>query len=495
MQGMTQLMSEENLKIIFGIKIKSYRTHLGFSLQELSKKTTIAVSYLSEIESGKKYPKPEKLIRLAQALGVDYDILVSTKVSKDLDPFAALINSDLVRQFPFHLFGISASDILGLFKNSPENAHAFLQTFLQISRAYDMSLENFLFAALRTYVRQCNNYFPDLENLANRYSSSLELDSQTPSFSQLKKILQEKHGYTVEETELTEHLDLNGFRSVLRGSDLLSINGKLLSSQKAFILAREIGFVEMDIRERPLTSSWIKVQSFNQLVNNFKASYFGGALLLQQDRVARDVKRLLERPQWDGDSFLELLDLYQATPEMFLHRMSQLLPGVFGLTKVFYFRFVDEADRPSTILTKELNMTDSLISYGLGINEHHCRRLLPLRLLKKMRHNMMPIAVGAQKVEFVKSGDSFLLLSMARSLSLSKTGRSAIAVGIKIEKNSKSAIKFIDDPGIGVEKVSESCERCPLTDCNERVVEASLIGKQNSLEKREAALQKFIGEQ
>jgi predicted transcriptional regulator len=416
-------------------------------------------------------------------------------VDKDLDPFAALINSDLVRQFPFHLFGISASDILGLFKNNPDHAHAFLQTFLQISRAYDMSLENFLFAALRTYVRLCNNYFPDLEQMAKRYSHGLKLGSKTPSFNQLKTILQENHGYTVEETELTEHPDLNCFRSILREKGVLSINGKLLPSQKAFVLAREIGFLELEIKERPLTSSWIKVQSFDQLVNNFKASYFAGALLLQQDRMEGDVKRLLELREWNGESFLQFLDRYQATPEMLLHRMSQLFPGVFGLTKVFYFRFVDATDHTSTILTKELNMTDTLISYGLGINEHHCRRLLPLRLLKKLRHHMEPLAVGAQKIEFVKSGDSFLLLSMARPLSLSKTRGSAIALGIKIDKNSKSAIRFIDDPGIGIEKISESCERCPLTDCNERVVEASLLSKQNALEKRETALQKFIEKQ
>lgn len=494
MQDMTQLMNEGNLKIIFGIKIKSYRTHLGLSLQELSKKTTIAISYLSEIESGKKYPKPEKLIRLAQALEVDYDTLVSTKVSKDLDPFAALINSDLIKQFPFHLFGISASHILGLFKNNPEHAHAFLQTFLQISRAYDMSLDNFLFAALRTYVRQCENYFPDLEKLAKQYAHQQEIDSLPPSFTQLKKILQENYSYTVEETELTEHPELNVLRSVLRGKGLLSINGKLLSSQKAFILAREIGFLELKIKERPRTSSWIKVQSFDQLVNNFKASYFAGAILLQQDRVVRDLKRLLKQPDWDSESFMELLSMYQATPEMLLHRMSQLLPGIFGLKDVFYFRFVNGVDRLSVTLTKELNMTDSLISYGLGINEHHCRRLLPLRLLQKIHHNMVPIAVGVQKVEFVKSGACFLLLSMARPLSLSKTRGSAIALGIKIDKNSESVIKFINDPDIETEKVSESCERCPLTDCSERVAEASLISKQKALEKREAALQRFIGE-
>ncbi len=490
---MTQLINEQNLKIIFGIKIKSYRTRLGLSLQELSKKTTIAVSYLSEIESGKKYPKPEKLIRLAQALEVDYDTLVSSKVSKSLDPFTALINSDLVKQFPFHLFGISASDILGLFKNNPEHAHAFLQTFLQISRAYDMSLENFLFAALRTYVRQSQNFFPDLENLAKQYAQQRKIDGAPPSFQQLKKILQENHAYTVEQKELTEHPDLNGFRSILRAKGLLSINGNLLESQKAFILAREIGFLKLAIINRPLTSSWIKVQNFDQLVNNFKASYFGGALLLQQDRVAQDLQQMMERPEWDGDSFQKLLDRHKATPEMLLHRLSQLLPGVLGLQNVFYFRFVNAVDHLSIMLTKELNMTDSLISYGLGMNEHHCRRLLPLRLLKKIHHDKVPLAVGAQKIEFVKNGTSFLLFSMARPLSLSKTRGSAIALGIKIDKKSESIIKFINDPTIEIEKVSESCERCPLTDCSERVVEASMISKQNALEKQELALQKFIG--
>lgn len=494
LQAMAQSMSEENLKIIFGIKIKSYRMQLGLSLQELSNKSSIAVSYLSEIESGKKYPKPEKLIRLAQALEVDYDTLVSTKVSKNLDPFAALINSDLIKQFPFHLFGISAGEILGLFKNNPDNAHAFLQTFLQISRAYDMSLENFLFAALRTYIRQHGNFFPDLESKAKQYVRHMETEGQTPSFAELRKTLQDNYGYRVEEGELTENPDLNELRSVLRGKGELSINGKLLDSQKAFILAREIGFLELGIKDRPITSSWIEVKSFDQLVNNFKASYFGGALLLQQDRLTGDLERLLEQPVWEGGFFMELLDLYQATPEMLLYRLSQLLPGVFGLKDVFYFRFVNEVDRLSIMLTKELNMTDSLVSYGLGVNEHHCRRLLPLRLLKNLRHKMVPLAVGVQKIEFVKSGNCFLLLSMARPLTLSKARGSAIALGVKIDNKVKSLIKFINDDGIPVEKVSESCERCPLTDCSERVVEASLISKQNILQKREAALKRFIGE-
>jgi XRE family transcriptional regulator, fatty acid utilization regulator len=489
---MVQNINTENLKIIFGLKIKSFRTVRELSLKELSKKAGMAVSYLSEIESGKKYPKPEKMISLAQALGVTYDVLVSSTVDKSLDPFTAIINSELIKQFPFHLFGISAHDILGLFKNDPENAHAFLQTFLQISRAYDMSLENFLFAALRTFQRLHNNYFPDLENLANQYARKNGINSNTTNFDQLKNILEEKYLYRIEESELSHHPVLNVFRSVYRGKRMLSINDRLLPSQKTFILAREIGFLELGFEQRPLTSSLIKVQSFAQLVNNFKASYFAGALLIQQERFAKDIKEFFRQSEWNGELFADLLNRHQATSEMLFYRMSQVIPGVFGVKTIFYSRFTNSEDRLSVKLTKELNMTEVLVPYGLGIGEHYCRRWLPLRLLKKLRQNNLSITTGVQKIHFVKSGARFLLISMARPLSLSKERESAIAIGFKIDKKSQSFIKFLDDPTIPEEMVGETCERCPLTDCSERVAEASIISMRNMVKVREAALQEFI---
>lgn len=489
---MMKTMKPENLKIIFGIKIKTFRTEQGLSLQELSKKSGIAVSYLSEIESGKKYPKPDKLLSLAQALGVEYDALVSLKLNKALDPFTELLNSELIRQFPFHLFGISARDILGLFKNHPENAHAFLQTFLQIGRAYDMSLENFLFAALRTYQRLHHNYFTGLEDTAEKFARQHGLDNKTPGFEQLKKILHEKHSYRIEEQELSRHPDLKNFRSIFRGNGFLSVNDRLLPSQKTFILAREIGFLELGINERPRTSSWIKVKNFDQLVNNFKASYFAGALLIQKDRFVRDIEKIFSRDIWNNELLTDLLDRHQATPEMLLYRMSQVLPGVFGLGSIFYMRFTNSEDRLTVKLTKELNMTDSLVPYDLGINEHYCRRWLPLRLLREVRYNTVPISTGAQKIRFVKSGTRFLLLSMARPLSLTRERESAIAIGLKIDKKAQSHIKFLDDPAIMEEDVGETCERCPLTDCSERVVEATIISRQNKAKRRERALQEFI---
>lgn len=485
---MNNPIDTENLKLLFGIKIKSYRTDQGFSLQALSKKSGLAVSYLSEIESGKKYPKPEKMIALAKALNVDYDALVSIRSDKKLDPFAALINSELLRQFPFHLFGITSADIVGLFKNNAAHANDFLQTFLQISRVYDLSLENFLFAALRTYLRQHKNYFPDLEKKAAAFADRHGMSRKKLTYCRLKALLEKEYNYLIDETALADHPELKGFRSVFQGEGRLAINSRLMDMQKAFIIARELGFAELKIQKRPASSSWIKVQSFEELVNNFKASYFGGALLLDQHRLAQDIKKIFNQEKWDKDNFSNLLEKYQVTPEMLLYRFSQILPGLLGIDRIFYFRFVHTPDLYSAMLTKELNMTQTLHIYGLGLNEHYCRRMIPMQFLKLLQQGNTHILSGVQIIRYTESQDRFLLLSMARPLALSEKRGSAIAIGIKLDLKSEPFIRFIKDNQIPFAEVSETCERCPLKDCSQRVVTAEIINHRLHLKKSEDAL-------
>ena len=83
-------------KLIFGLKLKEIRNEKGISYQELREKTGLSLSYLSEIENGKKYPKGDKIMILAKALGVSYDELVSLKVPRKLEPIVNLIQLSLI---------------------------------------------------------------------------------------------------------------------------------------------------------------------------------------------------------------------------------------------------------------------------------------------------------------------------------------------------------------------------------------------------------------
>ena len=56
--------------------VLAFRNHLGVTLRELSERTGIAASYLSEIERGRKPGSASALARIAGALGTTIDTLV-----------------------------------------------------------------------------------------------------------------------------------------------------------------------------------------------------------------------------------------------------------------------------------------------------------------------------------------------------------------------------------------------------------------------------------
>ena len=57
--------------------ILAFRNHQSITLQDLSYRTGLAVSYLSEIERGRKPGSASALARIARALDTTVDILVS----------------------------------------------------------------------------------------------------------------------------------------------------------------------------------------------------------------------------------------------------------------------------------------------------------------------------------------------------------------------------------------------------------------------------------
>ena len=56
--------------------VAAFRKHLGITLRDLSERTGVALSYLSEIERGLKPGSAATLSRIARALGTTIDSLV-----------------------------------------------------------------------------------------------------------------------------------------------------------------------------------------------------------------------------------------------------------------------------------------------------------------------------------------------------------------------------------------------------------------------------------
>jgi transcriptional regulator with XRE-family HTH domain len=64
-------MDGQTIKTTLGKNIKFLRSHKGFTQAVLAEKAGMSIIFLSSIERGTKYPKPDILARIAIALEVE----------------------------------------------------------------------------------------------------------------------------------------------------------------------------------------------------------------------------------------------------------------------------------------------------------------------------------------------------------------------------------------------------------------------------------------
>src|SRR5262245_19240071 len=123
---------EQNLRFILGLKLNQLRKQQALSLKVLAGRADLAVSYLNEIEKGKKYPKPEKILALARALGTTYDELVSLQLGERLHPLSGVLKSGVLQEIPLDVFGVTPTGLLEMMAASPEKISALFDTFVKI---------------------------------------------------------------------------------------------------------------------------------------------------------------------------------------------------------------------------------------------------------------------------------------------------------------------------------------------------------------------------
>ena len=475
--------NEENVRFILGFKLKTQRIQSGLSLKEVASKAGMSISYLSEIEKGKKYPKTEKLIALANCYGIRYDELVTVDGQDGLNPLSTSLDSGFFQEFPFQLFGLHATDLFSLLTTAPDKAGALIRTFLEIGQMYDVRVEHFLFAALRAYQKMHNNYFEDLESAAESFLSSDAWGKRPVDEANLRRYLESKWKYKIDESLLTDHPKLHSFRSVFIPGKRprLFLNGRLLPSQKAFIFGKEIGTRLLGIETRATTSSWIKVESFEQVLNNYRTSYFAGALMIGQKRMVSELKSIFTLESWSSTPFLRIMERVGATPEMFFYRMGQLAHPHFGIDSHYFMRLAKRGTGSGVEVSKLLNLTDLPLPRGFSSSEHYCRRWAGMKLLndrlieRAIVFPDLPARMGptaqCQRSTFLDTGETFLSFATSRVMQLTPEDDSAVIIGFPINDQLKSQIAFWNDPVLTDTNVGITCERCTLdtAQCQDRV--------------------------
>ncbi|MNS11364.1 Transcriptional regulator ClgR [compost metagenome] len=490
------ILNEETIRLILGLKIRSSRADKGISLTELAQQTGVSVSYLNEIEKGKKHPKPSKIALIADALDLRYDQLVSLELDKKLLTVARLLSSEVMKELPLEHFGIDTATLVDVFSTAPAKFGAFVNTLIEIARSRDISVEQFYFDALRSYQEMRENYFGDLEQLALQFIEDKNLNVSIDAIlKQLELILKEEYSITVSYT-LQNRPDLVQLRSLFnQQKSKLLVNKDLTPEQKAFVLAKEIGFQLMKVEARPHTSVWVKAESFDAVLNNFRASYFAGAVLISCDQLVEDMEGFFAMNKWSPEKIHEIISHYPASPEVFMYRLTSILPKFFGLNQLFFLKFDHDELLNEVHLSKELHLSGLHNPHASFMNEHYCNRWISIWLLNDLVEAPSEKFIsGIQRSSYVDSTNEYLLLTIARRSEPAKGRNSSLSLGLLINPLLIQKVKFLNDEAIKRKLVNITCERCRLEDCKERGAEPKVYIKQQQQQQLIKAIDEYLTE-
>jgi len=486
-------MEGQYIKLIFGLKLKQVRLKRKLSLFGLSKLSGLSKSYLNEIEKGKKYPKTDKIVLLAEKLEIPYDSLVSLKLDKNLAPVGELLRSNILKEIPLELFGVKESDLIDIVANAPTKVNAFISTIIEIAKHYNFGKESFYLASVRSFQEANNNFFPDLEKAVIDFADAYQVNLKASvSSKELEEILIEEYGYTINNEDLRKHQELDNLRSIfVPKTKTLLVANHIDEAQRTFIYAKEIGYNYLEIEERLYTFTWIAFKNFDQVLNNFYASYFAGALIIPRALFRKHIDTFLGKPKFDKTFLTGIKNHYNASPESLYQRLTNILPNDYHLENLFFLRFGHKKGSERFDITKELHLTHKHSPHGNETNEKYCRRWVSIRVLKEIAKTGNEHHMDVQISNYPDDGLSYLIFASATRDPFKKDDYRSVSIGLQINNELRKKVKFINDPSIKSFDVGVTCERCSIANCDVRQAIPKILLKEKKNKKTATVVAKL----
>lgn len=462
------------LKLILGIKLKQYRINAGYSLKKLSEESKISHSYLNEIEKGKKFPKPDKLMAIANALNIDYDDLVSTGFDPELEPIEKYFKSNFFKSFPFEFFEIDPSQLVQSILGSPLKLSTLFNTLNKLSGNYNIDFHKLYNDILTSYIEIHHNYFEEIEELAQ----DLEIEKTEAS---LKRYLRKEYNAETELFNPDWNPSLNNIKTVYKSNKLL-INRNLNYNQRLFYLAKEIAYKHLKFKNRFLTSPNIKSNDLESYLNDYLASYFAAAFLIPQNEITDRLKTIFSNSTFSAAEFYKIADHFKVNIETLFYRLITVLYKSFGLKDLYFLKFESTNDAREARILKEIKI-NSHRPYGVNYLENHCRRWQALSIFND---KLLERHIKTQIADFVDESDKYFEISTIQKQFNEKTETLTLCIGIN--KDSSHQIQFLNNKNNKRVLVGHTCETCPIFDCKERVAAPTTLSKQRNILEIEKAV-------
>ena len=90
--------------------------------------------------------------------------------------------------------------------------------------------------------------------------------------------------------------------------------------------------------------------------------------------------------------------------------------------------------------------------------------------------------------QYIGTDKEYLIISFAKPIVFGSEKHNSVSIGLLLTEQLKKKVKFWNDPQIPIRMVSETCERCIATDCQDRVEKPLYIAQQPHVENMKLAL-------
>ncbi len=450
-------MSQLDLKI--GPKIKVFRRQLGMQANKLAEKLNISPSYLTLIEGGKRKIDADLLLRICQELTIDVSDLASKSDVNLANNISELLDDKL-----FEDLDILGPEVKDLANTNPKigkalirlgdilkkKDHELINKIEKLSgKIVDSRKSSFPGEVIADFIQENKNYFPKLEDFANKIFDKLKENNRTRYIS-ICNFLKSEYDITVkdiipDEGKTFSKIYYEKNRELIL-SDYISLETKKLYA--AAQIAQEGAIDEIN---KYLESFNFPSEESKKLTKVSLLNYCGAAILMPYKLFHTECKKL----KYD----LELLqNIFATSFEQVTHRVTSLndpnLPGV-----PFHFLRVDVAGN----ISKRLSLSGIEIPRYGGA----CPRWNVYSAFS--RPGVIQAAVSK-----MTNGEKYVCIARTVEKGIGRYGQKKSILSIGLGCEAKYAKDFVYTENLDIhDKKSEipvgvSCRTCDRLDCSQR---------------------------
>ena len=276
------------IDIQIGHKIKTKRRKMGITQADLSNKVSISPSYLNLIESGKRKVNVDLLLKLASELNIEI-----SDISKKTDTNLYQNLMDLLGDNLFEDLDITNFDIKEIINTNPLIAKALIKLGDNykkknqdiVSKVENISgkfinnkINSFPGEVVSDFIQENENYFPKLEEFANRIFAEIQKNNRT-SYLPLCEYLLKKHKIEVKDVVPDEKKPFTKKFDPIRKTFLLS--DYLTLATKKLHAAAQIAHLEAnDILDKYLDTFKFPSEESKKLSKVALLNYTAAAILM-----------------------------------------------------------------------------------------------------------------------------------------------------------------------------------------------------------------------